>query len=157
MIAAPPHLRQFSHSTCDELRGSNSLHLGFDNRSPKLAPYIAARTSVERRVYRVRTMLRPVRPAVGGTTVDRQARGLAMKCRWTLFAFPRPMIQRPTEMTGAAGSCLISNQAPHESVRSISAHAGRADVAGVARVPTARLRGLVIGAICKPSLLAPFV
>jgi len=32
---------------------------------------------------------------------------LAMKCRWTLFAFPRPMIQRPSEMTGRAVPAAI--------------------------------------------------
>jgi hypothetical protein len=113
MVAAPPHLRQFSHSTRDELRGSNSLHLGFDNTSSKLAPHIAARTSVERRIYRVRTMLRPVRPAAGGATVDRQARVLGFpaiardEAQMDAVRVPTPIIQRPSEMMGRAVPAAI--------------------------------------------------
>src|SRR5215475_5136373 len=75
------HRRMIDNSAirrAHELRGSNLLHLGFDNTSPKSAPYNATRTSVERRIHRVRTMLRPVRPAAGDTTVDQPARVLGL-------------------------------------------------------------------------------
>jgi hypothetical protein len=37
---APPHSDNSAIRRVNELRGSNSLHLGFDKAPPKLAPYM---------------------------------------------------------------------------------------------------------------------
>jgi hypothetical protein len=135
MIAAPMLHRRIADNSAirraHECRGSNSLHLGFDNTPPKLAPYNAARTSVERRIHRVRTMLRPVWPAAGGSTVDRQARVLGLpaiardEAQMDAVRVPAPDHPAAQRDDWAGGSHRNSSQAPRESVRSISALAGR--------------------------------
>jgi hypothetical protein len=107
-IAASPAIQPFR---ANELRGSNSLHFRFDNTPPKLAPYIVLLCRGEFIVFgrcsALSGRLLGARPWLSKRRFWDFPPLLALKRRWTLFAFPRRIIQRPSEMTGRAVPAAI--------------------------------------------------
>jgi hypothetical protein len=107
--------RRIAHNSAmrraSELRGSNSLHLRFDNTPAKLAPYNAARTFVRGefivfgRCSALSGRLLGARPWISKRgfwdfpplpAMKQNWTLPAMKQNWTLFAFPRRILQRPS-------------------------------------------------------------